>query len=232
MLWLLASFFPIQSEFRAKQISRSRPAIPALYANQFDAACEALNTSWNSPQLSWLVFALLHICRPTLANSENLDGLDPTFFLLNSFRHAFITFLCQYLSSPLADTGVAGSCYPLHTSNAITCPKQRPLNDACSMYKHVRLWTSSPAQSGPLAPWIHFLTLRLHQDIHSTYTVKITSSALRVVSETRKELLLCWLIALSRYFLPAPAVWLHALPRASASSSEKKMSCRSLPTIE
>lgn len=100
------------------------------------------------------------------------------------------------------------------------------------MYKHVRLWTSSPAQSGPLAPRIHFLTLRLHQDIHSTYTVKITRSALRVVSETRKELLLCWLIALSRYFLPAPAVWLHALPRASASSSEKKMSCRSLPTIE
>lgn len=117
-------------------------------------------------------------------------------------------------------------------SNAITCPKQRPLNDACSMYKHMRLWTSSPAQSGPLAPWIHFLTPRLHQDTHTTYAVKITSSVLCVVSATRKELLLCWLIALSRYFLPAPAVWLHALPRASASSSEKKMSCRSLPTIE
>lgn len=76
-----------------------------------------------------------HICKPTLANSDNLDGLGPAFFLLNSFRHAFITFLCQYLSSPLADLGVDGSCYPLHISKGITCPTQTRLNDTSIMYK-------------------------------------------------------------------------------------------------
>lgn len=48
-----------------------------------------------------------HMCSPTLANSENLDGLKPTLFLLNSFRHACLlhTFLHQYPCHPWQNWG-------------------------------------------------------------------------------------------------------------------------------
>lgn len=183
------SLFLIRFKFRAKQISRSSPAIPALCANQFAAAWEALSTNWNSPQLSWLAFALPHICKPTLANSENLNGLGPAFFLLNSFGHAFITFLCQYLSSPLADLGVDGSCYPLHISKAITCPIRTHLNDTSIMYK-THGWKALDNLFCSIRA-LHNMDSFPNTSVTSRCTyiqkIKITGSILCVVSGTRNK---------------------------------------------
>lgn len=121
------------------------------------------------------------------------------FFLLNSFRRAFIMFLCQYLSSPLADLGVDGSCYPLHVSKAITCPTQTRLNDTSIVYK-THGWKALDNLSSSvwaLCNMDSFPNTSVTSICTYIQRIKIIGSILCVVSGTRKEILLCWMIALS-----------------------------------
>lgn len=114
----LTYFFPVQSETRAKQICRSRLLFQLC-------VLISLLQHWTQAGLA-LTSCCLSLCFPTRAGlpqpTQNLDGLDPIFFLLNSFRHTFITHISVPMSlSSLADLRVDGSCYPVLLSKAVTC---------------------------------------------------------------------------------------------------------------
>ena len=177
LLISLASFFPLQFEFRAKRISRNRLAIPALEADRFAAAWETLNRSWNSPQLSWLVFALPHICRPTLASSENLDGLDPIFFppqLLQTYfyyAHFCASNFCHlwqtggWNQAVILCTWAKLSLLPLLSHTETLEWHWRPVQRT----NWGTFWQPLMLSLGPLQHGLISLALKLHQDAHTTH---------------------------------------------------------------
>lgn len=159
MLWLLALLIPPYS----------------AWANLQEQGCSSSSVlidlpqpeeHWDSPQLSQLLSAPPHTCRPTLASSEKLQGLHPSFFFFPSsapldtqFWHTFPCILCHSWRS-WGRMEAASSAHERGYHSFPYWARQTPLLSLASWSKHRvrRLWQPLTL-TGPFAARINFLNI-------------------------------------------------------------------------
>lgn len=158
MLWLLALLIPPYS----------------AWANLQEQSCSSSSVlidlpqpeeHWDSPQLSQLLSAPPHTCRPTLASSEKLQGLHPTFFFSSSTpldTLVWHTFLCIFGHSwrSWGWMEAVSSAREQGSHSFPYWPRQTPLLSLASWSKDGvrRLWQPLTL-TGPFAARINFLNI-------------------------------------------------------------------------